>query len=57
MITDVGTRSSHSPNGGDCVECRYADSPEVRDSKRPDAGTPSFPASERCALLGASRES
>jgi len=45
-------KSSHSPNGGDCVEARgVAGSAEVRDSKNPENGTLSLPSSEWAALL------
>lgn len=56
MMTPDWTKSSHSPNGGDCVECRRTEpGVDLRDSKNPDAGYFSLSPSEFLALTHAAR--
>ncbi|WP_116248579.1 DUF397 domain-containing protein [Nocardiopsis sp. FIRDI 009] len=48
-------KSSYSTSGSHCVEVSEGLDTLVRDTQNRDKGTLSFPASEWCALLGASR--
>lgn len=46
-------KSTHSPNGSDCVEAREHESgADVRDTKHREAGHLSFPIAEWAALVG-----
>ncbi|WP_306368065.1 DUF397 domain-containing protein [Nocardiopsis sp. CC223A] len=55
-MNDSWSKSSYSPNSGNCVECRWnAEAAEARDTKNREAGHLSFGPSEWVAVLAAEK--
>ncbi|MFE6308490.1 DUF397 domain-containing protein [Nocardiopsis sp. NPDC057823] len=55
-MNETWKKSTYSPNGSDCVECRYGDGAAgMRDTKNRDAGHLTFGPSEWVAALAAQK--
>ncbi|MDT0328370.1 DUF397 domain-containing protein [Nocardiopsis lambiniae] len=50
-MNDSWSKSSYSPNSGNCVECRWTGEAQMRDTKNREAGRLAFSGVEWAALL------